>query len=174
MSHLSKALTNSDSERSWLREKVYAPKRQRTVHIVKQTIDSLLASKQRVSLATISNKSKEIDPEGLGISESAILNNEEARSYYELNRTWKGGSRRRRKQEVDHRPTYTISKINPNRDVSRVRQRLMRLSKTELVDRVLTLEQAAGVQEEQWLQLNDELLFWRLRAEQAEARLEKK
>lgn len=167
---------NSDSERSWLREKVYAPKRQRTIHIVKQTIDSLLASKQRVSLATVTNKSKEIDPEGLGISESAILNNEEARSYYELNRTWKGGSRRRQKKEGDHRPPlpFTLSKINPNRDVSRVRQRLMRLSKTELVDRVLTLEQATGLQEEQWLQLNDELLFWRLRAEQAEARLDRK
>lgn len=167
---------NNESERNWLKEKVYEPKRHRTVHLVKLAVDSLRESKQKISLSSVSNKSKEIDSGGRGVSESAILNNEDARTYYERYRTWKGVSRRRLKHKADNREASLLSRhrVDPNRDVSRVRQRLMRLSKTELVDRVVTLEQSAGVQEEQWLQLNDELLFWRLRAEQAEALLENK
>ena len=64
----------------WLEEKVYAKLRQRTVSLVKQSIDALLKDKQRVSLSTVVAKSKDIDTEGngKGISESAILDNEEA------------------------------------------------------------------------------------------------
>jgi Xaa-Pro aminopeptidase len=67
----------------------------------------------------------------------------------------------------------TQRRIDPTRDAGRVRQRLMRKGKGELADRVLALEQGGAVQGEQWLRLNDDLLLWRLRAEKAEAQLEK-
>lgn len=69
----------------WLEEKVYVRLRQRTFDLVKRSVDALREGKQRVSLATIVAKSKELDTEGngKGISESAILDNEEARAYYE-------------------------------------------------------------------------------------------
>jgi hypothetical protein len=67
----------------WLQEQVYMPKRQRTVDLVHQSVDALRKGKQRVSLATVAAKSKELDPEHRGISESAILDNQEARVYYE-------------------------------------------------------------------------------------------
>jgi hypothetical protein len=62
---------------------VYAKFRQRTVDLVKQSVDALRKDKQRVSLATVAAKSKDLDTEGngKGISESAILDNPEARAY---------------------------------------------------------------------------------------------
>jgi hypothetical protein len=62
----------------WLEEKVYAKLRRRTVDLVKQSVDALCKDKQRVSLATVAARSKEVDPEHRGVSESAILDNQEA------------------------------------------------------------------------------------------------
>jgi hypothetical protein len=82
---------------SWLEEKVYAKLRQRTINLVKESVNMLLKDKQRVSLSTVAAKSKEMDPEHRSISESAILDNAEARAYYERRRSWQGPSRKRAK-----------------------------------------------------------------------------
>jgi hypothetical protein len=42
----------------WLEEKVYAKLRQRSIDLVKRSVDALLKDKQRVSLSTIAAKSK--------------------------------------------------------------------------------------------------------------------
>src|SRR5258708_38122603 len=92
---------NADPEPyPWLEEKVYAKLRQRTVDLVKQSVDALCKDKQRVSLATVAAKSRELDTEHRGISESAILDNQEARAYYEQYRSWRGASRKREKPLV--------------------------------------------------------------------------
>jgi hypothetical protein len=57
--------------------------RRRTVDLVNRSVDALCKDKQRVSLSTVAAKSKELDPEHRGISESAVLDNQEARAYYE-------------------------------------------------------------------------------------------
>ena len=88
-------LKDNTEDRLWLREKVYHSKRQRTVELVKRAVDSLQKDKRRVSLASLTARSKELDPEGRGISESAILNNEEARKYYEQHRAWRSKSWKR-------------------------------------------------------------------------------
>jgi hypothetical protein len=162
-------LKGDTEDRPWLREKVYAPKRQRTVEVVKRAVDCLLKDKQQVSLASLATRSKELDPEGRGISESAILNNEEARQYYEQHRAWKGKSRKRPTRSKDA-PEITAS-IKIDRNLSRARYRYLKMSKAELAARLLAIEQKYAEQEEQWLQVNEELMTWRLRAERAEARL---
>ena len=165
-----KSKLKGDTEnRPWLREKVYAPKRQRTVEVVKRAVDCLLKDKQQVSLASLAARSKELDPEGRGISESAILNNEEARQYYEQHRAWKGKSRKRPTRSKDV-PEITAP-IKIDRNLSRARYRYLKMSKAELAARLLAVEQKYAEQEEQWLQVNEELMTWRLRAERAEARL---
>src|SRR5260370_9239660 len=85
----------SSEDRPWLKEKVYGPKRRRTVELVKRSVDSLVKERKRISLSALSARSKEIDPDGRGVSETAILNNEEARAHYEQHRSWKRGARRR-------------------------------------------------------------------------------
>ena len=154
----------------WLEEKVYAHLRQRTVDLVKRSVDALRKNKQRISLTTIVAKSKELDTERKGISESAILDNEDARTYYEQHRSWQGSSKKRAKPVAKAMPP-SLGAVKPGRDEQRVRQRYLRMSKEALVERLLAEEQAYAEQRERWLLQQDEVLTWRLRAEAAEARL---
>jgi hypothetical protein len=153
----------------WLQEQVYAPKRQRTIDLVKQSIEALSKERQRVSLASIVATSKGIDPTGQGISESAMLNNEEARALYEQHRTWKGPLRHSLGATKKARTTRVSTKTD--RDKVQARQRYLRFHKAELVDRLLAAEYASAEQEQRWLTQQDEVLTWRLRAEAAETRL---
>jgi hypothetical protein len=84
-SKFNRDLNDHPEPHPWLEEKVYAKLRQRTVDLVKQSVGTLLKDKQRVSLTTVAAKSKELDSEHRGVSESAILDNKEARAYYEPN-----------------------------------------------------------------------------------------
>ena len=154
----------------WLEEKVYAKLRLRTIGLVKQSVDTLLKDKQRVSLARVSAKSKELDPEHRGVSESAILDNQEARTYYEQHRSWRGSSRKRAKPLTLASPTSSGA-VKPGRDEQRVRQRYLRMSKETVVERLITAERTLAEQRERWLSQQDEMLTWRLRAEAAEAQL---
>ncbi len=156
----------------WLEEKVYAKLRQRTVDLVKQSVDALCKGRQRVSLATVAAKSKELDTEGngKGISESAILDNQEARAYYEQNRSWRGSPRKRAKPLAVTLPA-SPGVVKPGRDEQRVRQRYLRMSKEVLVERLITTERTLTEQRERWLSQQDEALTWRLRAETAERQL---
>src|SRR5260370_21628319 len=84
-----RSTTESQAAHPWLETSVYEPLRQRTVQLVKQSVDALRLASQRISLSTVATKSKEVDPEQRGISESAILDNQEASAYYEQYRTWR-------------------------------------------------------------------------------------
>ncbi len=158
----------------WLEEKVYARLRQRTVDLVKRSVDALRKDKQRISLSTVAAKSKELDAEGngKGISESAILDNQEARAYYEQHRSWPGSPRKQAKPLAVASPASPGS-VKPGRDEQRARQRYLRMSKEVLVERLITVERTLAEQRERWLSQQDEALTWRLRAETAEARLSK-
>ncbi|HCJ35332.1 MAG TPA: hypothetical protein DHV65_13690 [Ktedonobacter sp.] len=157
----------------WLEEKVYAKLRQRTVDLVKQSVDALRKDKQRVSLATVAAKSKELDLDHRGISESAILYNQEARAYYEQHRSWRGSSRKRAKP-LDMASPASPGVVKPGRDEQRVRQRYLRMSKEAIVKRLITAERTLAEQRERWLSQQDEVLTWRLRAEAAETQLQER
>ena len=159
---------------SWLEEKVYTRLRQRTVDLVTRSVDALRKDKQRISLATVAAKSKELDTEGggKGISESAILDNQEARAYYEQYRSWRGSPKKRAKPLVVATPALP-GVVKHGRDEQRVRQRYLRIGKEALIERLITAERTLAEQRERWLGQQDETLTWRLRAEAAEAQLQK-
>ena len=154
----------------WLEEKVSAKLRQRTVDLVKQSVDALRKDKQRVSLATVAAKSKELDPEHRGISESAILDNREARAYYEQHRSWQGNRKRRAMPQAVASPAQP-GPVKSDRNEQRARQRYLRMSKETVVDRLITVERIWAQERERWLAQQDEVLTGRLRAEAAETRL---
>jgi len=160
----------SQAAHPWLVTKVYEPLRQRTVALVKQSIDALSEEQQRISLSTVAMKSKEMDPDQRGISESAILDNQEARAYYEQHRSWRGVSRKSTKP-LGMAPPAQRSTVKCGRDEQRVRQRYLRMRKEMLVERLITAERTAAEQRDRWLGQQDEALTWRIRAEAAETRL---
>jgi hypothetical protein len=151
---------------AWLQAQVYAPRRQRTLDHVRQTVDTLVAANQPVSLASIAAMSKALDPEGRGVSTSAILGNTQARAYYERHRRWTPGRRRVGPLAPSASVNLVHLRRSLSRDVTRARQRYLRLRKAVLVERLLALEHAHAEQEERWLRVNDELLTWKLRVEQ--------
>lgn len=140
--------------RSWLREKVYEPKRARTVDLVTRAVAALLEAKERISLAAISRKIKEIDPDGQGVSESAILDNETAYAHYKQHAT-RQGSRPKRTPPAPKTSEGRPRPVNPARDVARVRQRYLGMTKAELVDCLIAVEHAYSEQWALWLDVNE-------------------
>lgn len=158
---------------TWLREAIYDPKRQRTISLVKQSVDELLkqrehGEKMRISLNTIVIMSRQIDPEKKGISHTAILENEEAYAYYKRHRT----AHKSTKQQPAPRKVDTRLAIKADRDQTRVRQRYMKQNREALVDQLILIEQEYAQLHERWLIMNDKVLQWQLRAERAEAQLQ--
>ncbi|SRR6266487_5911420 len=105
-----------------------------------------------------------------GISESAILDNQEARAYYEQHRSWQGNRRRRAKPLAVALPAQP-GPVKPDRNEQRARQRYLRMSKDALVERLIAVERTSAEARERWLIQQDDVLTWRLQAEAAEARL---
>ena len=147
---------------AWLQQKVYTPRRQRTLDLVRHAVEALLTGRQPVSLASIATMSRAIDPAGRGISPSAILGNAEARAHYERHRRWRGTRRPRPAPRVA--ADATRPRVTAHRDVARALQRYRRWTKGLLIERLLAVERVYAEQDDRWLRVNDELLAWQLRA----------
>ncbi len=81
ISHLSISIPTPEQERPWLQAH-YAAKRQRTVTLVKATVDRLQWEGQKVTIEAICRLSRELDPNGKGVQKAGVLDNPEAHAYY--------------------------------------------------------------------------------------------
>src|SRR6266699_1653394 len=134
--------TTPEQPRPWLKHH-YAAVRQRTVDLVKITVEA------------ICQRSQQLDPQGKGIKKAGILGNAEAYAYYQQHRT----SRRRTPGRASHRTvtTYRLP-TDPQRDLGQVRRRYLRERKPDLVARLLFVEQAYIESQQQLARLQFELL----------------
>ena len=127
----------------WL-QKHYQEKRERTLRLVKAAVDQLVKEKQTVTIEAICRKSAEIDTEGRGVKKSALLENQEAHAYYrEHSASYRVAQTHKRtakstKAQILTRPL----RIDPQRDIERVKYRYLQLTKPEIVERLLQVEQA--------------------------------
>ncbi len=94
--------TTPEQPRPWLMQH-YAATRQRTVDLVKMTVDRLIQDRQTVTIEAICKLSQQLDPQGKGIKKAGILGNAEAYAYYQQHRT----SRRRTPGRASHRTVTT-------------------------------------------------------------------
>ncbi len=147
--------------RPWL-QKLYQEKRERTIRLVKAAVDQLIKEQQTVTIEAICRKSIEIDPDGRGIKKSAILENSEAHAYYCEHSTSYRKARNRKRQGTKKRERKTteaqLLHIDPNRDVDRARYRYLQLTKAEMVERLLIVEQAYAEVHQQLAHLQFQLL----------------
>lgn len=146
---------------AWLRD-VYDRRRRRTVRLIQLSIAALQNDGKRISLAALARVSRTIDPaEPTGVSESAILHNEEA---YALYRQHVDRKRRpaRPRSPIGRSDTGEDNRlrVKTDRDGGRARQRYLRANKADLVDRLLAAEQAYANMEARWLKTADDLLVW--------------
>lgn|GEM_PF-3239363 len=144
----------------WLREKVYEPKKARTLDLVKRAVQALLETGHQVSLAAVARKTKEIDQAGLGVSESAVLTTQDAYAHYEQFRTQ--SPRPRRSASAPKPAPQEPRPVRADRNTVRVRQRYLHLTKAELADRLIAQEQAYRELHDRWLEAQHELLTLKL------------
>lgn len=173
---MAKSKIPSQQAPAWLYDAVYEPKRKRTLELVTLTVDALVEQrardgKTRISLNSITALARQLDPAKKGVAHTAILENAEAYAYYKRNRTASKPAKQQQPQE--ERASDAELVIKGDRDLSRVRQRYIKLSKAALLERLLSVEQQYVHLQERWLRTNDNVLEWQLRAEQAEAQLKR-
>ncbi len=163
MSHPSRSNETNDEPRyphPWL-QKHYQEKRERTVRLVKATVDQLVKEDQTVTIEAICRRSAGLDPEGRGVKKSAILENSEAHSYYRQHSTsYKAAQshkHRATRKGLNGVSSMQPLRIDPNRTVERVRYRYLQQTKAELVERLLMVEQAYAEGQQQLARLQFEL-----------------
>jgi hypothetical protein len=111
-----------------------------------------------VTIEAICRKSVEVDPDGRGIKKSAILENPEAHAYYrQHSRSYQIAQARKRKGKPTLAKAVPL-RIAAHRDVDRARYRYLQMTKPEVVERLLTVEQAYGELVEQQARLQFEML----------------
>lgn len=149
MSQLSNVTPSGD--RPWLKT-VHEQRKRRSIQLGIRTINTLVADGIPVTWKNIQGKSKEIDSEGKGIHSNTIKRNEELYSYY------KQHSRTFKVKQVKKKPlsslTFdesTIRKLSPDRNLSNVRTKYMKLSKEELVARLIQTEQYVALNQKKWI-----------------------
>src|SRR5258706_4379342 len=81
MHHNSPSNASTETSRPWLK-KHHEARRQRTVAIVKATVDRLVREGQTVTIEAICRLSPEVDPQGKGVKKAGVLGNGEAHAYY--------------------------------------------------------------------------------------------
>lgn len=151
------SMSNITHERArpWL-ERYYQATRQRTVSLVKGAVDQLVKEKRSVTIEAICQQSQQLDPQGKGIKKAGILGNAEAYAYY---RQHCASPRTTGRRVSPQSATVTFRlPTDPHRDLRQVRRRYLRESKTALVERLLSVEQAYLASQQQLARLQFELL----------------
>lgn len=158
MTHPSVSKPEKNTNRPWLKQ-YHQARRERTVRLVKASVDQLLKEGQTVTLEAICTRSSEVDPEGKGIKKAAVIGNAEAHAYYRKHSsTYQRGLGYQRRKGRNKRVPTQPSRIDADRDVDRVRQRYRLQPKADLVERLLTVEQAYATCQQQLASLQFELV----------------
>ncbi|WCK55916.1 hypothetical protein PP175_08365 [Aneurinibacillus sp. Ricciae_BoGa-3] len=125
----------------------------RTTDLGKRAIDELVNQGQDVTYASVSRKSKEIDPEGKGIHVNTIKNPELHAYYAQHSLSYKKNQARnsRRKARKEVSVTYDFTDIKLDRDVKNVRKRYRQMTKDELIEKLIQAEQFIALNFTDWL-----------------------
>ena len=140
--------------RPWLQQH-YAATRQRTVDLVKLTVNRLIQEGQTVTIEAICKQSQQLDPQEKGIKKAGVLGNAEAYAYYQQHRTSRAAPPKRASHKAGS--THRLP-TDPGRDLGAVRRRYLRERKPDLVERLLFVEQAYIESQQQLARLQFELL----------------
>lgn len=166
MTHPSVSNTQISNTRPWLK-KVHEAKRQRTVELVKLTVDRLVQEGKIVTIEAICRLSPELDPLNKGVKKSSILDNRAAHEYYrEHSSSYQAMHGRKRLSSHKRWASEQLPHIDLNRDEQRVRTRYFQHTKAELVERLLHIEQAYAQNQQQLTQLQFALLETQQRLEE--------
>ncbi|MGG1660842.1 hypothetical protein [Brevibacillus sp. NRS-1366] len=131
-----------------LLEKEYEEKRNRAFTIGKSAIDELIKQGKRVSYRNIEAVSKTLDPVGRGIHANTVRSNEVLYEYYlQFARTVKT-TKSRTKPTSQGISSY--QHLKPNRDLVQVQKRYLKMSRGDLVARLIEAEEYIAQHQTAW------------------------
>jgi len=145
----------SNSKRPWL-DKTYAERKTRTVELTLKAIAHLKNENSKISIASIISTSKLVDTNGLGISSSALLTNQEAKTAYENARNWRKPTQAPIRKVKNENPLALQIKVDRNH-VETCR-RLKTLTKRELIERLILVEESYATLKLKWLESQNNIL----------------
>lgn len=134
----------------WLHD-VYEKKKRRAFELGKQATDLLASESKRVSHRAVAQKSKEIDPDGIGIHANTILSNKELHEYISQHSASKSSKARKAPRMPQEELSNIFKQDKEDRNIERVRRRYMKLSKSELVELLIRSEQYIAQNNKLWL-----------------------
>ena len=125
-------------------ESEYEKRRVNTFKLGKKAIDALLVEGKEVTLHNVSEKTKELDDNGIHFN--TIRNNEELYAYYKENSMSYKKKQKELEQHLPYRENekhifHGFEQLNPNRNLKNVYRQYMRLTKAELATRLIEAEQ---------------------------------
>ncbi|EPC8419428.1 hypothetical protein EXW45_09310 [Bacillus wiedmannii] len=143
----------SKNNKTWLKG-VHESRSRRSLLLGKEAIDLLVKGNLPVTLKTVSEKSKEIDSEGKGIHSNTIMTNPELNEYYKQHsKTYKQKSNSDQylqKRSVAFAPV-DYRRIRADRSIDNTERKYMKMSKKELVQRLILAEQYIVENNKAWL-----------------------
>jgi len=105
-----------------------------------------------VTYKNIQEKSKKLDSNGKGIHPNTIKTNEELYSYYKQHsRTYKIKQVKKKTLQHSTFDESTIRRISPDRNLINIRRKYMKLSKEELIDMLIQIEQYVALNQNKWV-----------------------
>jgi len=128
------------------------------VSLVKAAVDHLVRHEQTVTIEAICHQSQQLDALGKGVKKAGILGNAEAYAYYRQHRTHRRVGERKTHSPRRSAPMRSLLPTALHRDLQQVRRRYLRESKHDLVERLVTVEQAYLESQEQLARLQFEIL----------------
>lgn len=138
-------------KRQWL-DKVHQQRKERSVSIGIQTIDFLVEQGIPVTYHNIWEHSKAFDDKEKGIHINTIKRNEELYEYYKKHsRTFKVKNARKKPVKPSKFDESTLRRISPERELTNVRKKYMQLSKDELINRLIEVEQYVAENQRRWI-----------------------
>lgn len=143
-------LIHSD-KKEWL-EKVHQQRKDRSVSIGIQTIDFLVSKGIPVTYHNISHHSKAFDDKEKGIHINTIKRNEELYEHYKKHsRSYKIKNARKKPEKPSTFDESTLRRISSERGLTNARKKYMQLSKEELVNRLIAVEQYVAENQKRWV-----------------------
>jgi hypothetical protein len=138
------------NELAWLHS-TYEQRKNRSIQLGINAIDSLIKQGDTVSYRTVSEMTKTLDSKGKGIHPNTIRKNKTLHDYFLNHSTTATFKPRKRAVKLFSDDVESFKQIKHNRDLERVRQRYMQSTKADLVDLLIRLEQYVAQQNQIWL-----------------------
>lgn len=135
-------------EKDWLKP-IYEERRQRSFELGVKAIDELLENDRKLSYELVSSHSKEIDEERKGIHVNTIKTNKELNEYYKSKK--QTYSKKMTSTDTSNDALEIFRNIKVDRDLDRLKRRYMKLTKSELADMIIKLEQYIATNNDVWI-----------------------